>query len=174
VAEDGFDLTCAEEGVIFDLGFPQRLAWTAAGDDDGWLALDRNRNGQIDNEKELFGNGAPQPTPANGEQRNGFRALAVFDERSKGGNENGLIDRGDDAFSRLRVWQDLNHNGVSEPDELVRLTDVNVCVLDLLYVVKERVDQHGNVFYYRARVWDCSGRRRGWAWDVYLTAQPQP
>lgn len=174
VAGDGFDLTCAEEGVIFDLGFPQQLAWTTPDDDDGWLALDRNRDGVIDDEQELFGNGTPQPQPPAGELGNGFEALAVFDRQDRGGNENGLIDRGDAAFPRLRIWQDVNHNGISEPDELVKLADANLCVLDLLYVAKERVDEHGNVFYYRARVWDCSGRRRGWAWDVFLMAQPQP
>jgi hypothetical protein len=75
---------------------------------------------------------------------------------------------------RLRVWQDGNHNGISEPSELLPLEDVNVCIVELLYKAKEHVDEHGNVFYYRARTWDCSNRKRGWAWDVFLTAQPQP
>ena len=172
IARDGFKLTSAENGVLFDLGFPQQLAWTLPGDDDSWLCLDRNENGEIDDEKELFGNGTHQPPPPPGELKNGFRALAVFDRKNKGGNENGFIDQNDAAFSRLRVWQDLNHDGVSQPSELLRLADVDVCMLDLLYLVKEKVDPHGNVFYYRARVWDCAGHLRGWAWDVFLVAAP--
>ena len=63
IARDGFKLTSAENGVLFDLGFPQQLAWTLPGDDDSWLCLDRNENGEIDDEKELFGNGTHQPPP---------------------------------------------------------------------------------------------------------------
>ncbi|HWI66113.1 MAG TPA: hypothetical protein VNT75_30145, partial [Symbiobacteriaceae bacterium] len=55
----------------------------------GFLALDRNGNGKIDNGSELFG-------PATG---NGFSELAQLDA-----DGNQWIDAGDPAFANLQVW----------------------------------------------------------------------
>ena len=48
----------------------------------------------------------------------GFKALAMYDRRYYGGNNDDVIDAKDTVFSKLRVWVDSNHNGVSEPGEL--------------------------------------------------------
>jgi hypothetical protein len=176
ISGNGFNLTSAQSGVSFDLnsdGIREKLSWTSSDSDDGWLVLDRNSNGLVDSGAELFGNFTPQPRPLNGRPRNGFLALAEYDKAANGGNGDGLITKADAVFQLLRLWQDNNHNGLSEPPELTSLDSVGLVVLELDYKTSQRSDENGNRFTYRAKIKDARESQLGrWAWDVILVEAP--
>jgi hypothetical protein len=133
-------LTSATGGVYFDLavtGHPQRIAWTSANSPVGFLALDRNGNGIIDNGRELFGNFTQLSDGTLA--ANGFEALREFDV-----NRDGRIDAADPVFGQLRLWFDRNHNGFSEPDELFTLAAVGIDAIFTRYTEGSRTDEYGN------------------------------
>jgi len=173
---NGFNLTNAHDGVMFAPDSSSQLlrtAWTAPHSDDAFLVMDRNGNAMIDDGTELFGSASPQPAPPAGQLRQGFRALALYDKPEHGGNNDNQIDAGDPVFAQLELWQDRNHNGVSEAHELQPLSASPVRVIELDYRESRRTDEHGNGFRYRAKVRDARGAQVGrWAWDVFPVSAP--
>jgi hypothetical protein len=94
--------------------------------DDGFLVLDRNNNGTIDNGGELFGDST---TLSNGSlAADGFAALADQDS-----NHDGLVNSADANFAALRVWRDLNQDGISQSGELFTLADLNIASITVAH-----------------------------------------
>ena len=124
LGKDGFDIEKLENGTHFDLdsnGFAERMNWTRK---DGFLALDLNGNGVIDNGGELFGD---RTLLADGSYASGgFAALSQYDL-----NNDGVIDANDEIFSRLKVWTDKNGDGISAEDEVMTLEEAGISSIDL-------------------------------------------
>ncbi|MGY3496334.1 calcium-binding protein [Bradyrhizobium sp. USDA 4502] len=115
---DGIQLsTLAGSAVHFDFGgdgFSERTGWVSA--NDGILAIDANDNGTIDNGLELFGSTI----------QDGFAILEKLDT-----NQDGKIDAQDADFGKLRVWRDLNQDGVSDAGELQSLSSAGITSISL-------------------------------------------
>ena len=132
--------------MVFDIradGHPQQIPWTAD-TRNGYLVLDRNGNGLVDDGSELFGNVTPQPHSAH---PNGFLALAQYDW-----NGDGVIDSRDPIYSFLRIWVDANHDGICQPEELHTLPELGVFSISLDYSLSRRTDEFGNVFRLKAKI----------------------
>lgn len=117
---DGIELTDVNNGVHFDItgkGNLVQTAWVRGGD--ALLAMDRNRNGQIDSGLELFGD--------QWGSTNGFEELRKLDS-----NNDGFIGPEDKQFKDLVLWRD-NGDGVSSQDELFALSQLGIERIALNY-----------------------------------------
>ncbi|MBV7257405.1 cadherin domain-containing protein [Pacificimonas sp. WHA3] len=118
IENDGVSNVRVRNGPNFDQdgdGDAGRVGWIGASD--GFLVRDGNGNGVVDGADELR-------IGANGDS--GFAALRTFDA-----DANGLIDQNDAVFSSLKVWRDLDQNGVSSQDEIFSLADIGIDHLSL-------------------------------------------
>ena len=115
---DGIELTALNRSsAFFDLdgdGFRERTGWVNP--DDGLLALDRDGNGRIEGIAELFGS----PTTS------GYEELRALDS-----NRDGRITSQDAQFSALRIWRDLDGDGVSDAGELMSLGQAGITSISL-------------------------------------------
>ncbi|HDR1874638.1 TPA: hypothetical protein R4338_000852 [Pasteurella multocida] len=66
--------------------------------------------------------------------QHGFSALKDLDS-----NDDGVIDKQDTKFSELKLWRDLNQNGISEENELFNLSDFAIKSLHTAY--EDRYDE---------------------------------
>ena len=87
---DGKGVAFGEDSIELDItldGTAERFRNLAEGS--GFLVMDKNGNGEVDDGSELFG-------PQSG---NGFSELSAYDE-----DGNGWIDESDTAFNALKIW----------------------------------------------------------------------
>ncbi|HLO62597.1 MAG TPA: hypothetical protein VK165_06490 [Azonexus sp.] len=125
--------------LFFDLnadGIKTSVGWIAPSD--GLLALDRNGNGTIDDGSELFGDATPSYNTA-GTTADGFAALAQEDT-----NHDGMVNAQDANFANLRVWQDLNQDGISQSDELSTLDAAGIASFNVARTAHSQMLPSGN------------------------------
>jgi hypothetical protein len=105
--------------------------------DDGFLALDRNGNGLIDSGRELFGDATIKSDGTRA--ADGFAALADLDS-----NADGKISSLDAQFASLRVWRDLNQDGISQSGELFTLDALGIAAIDVARTANNQTLANGN------------------------------
>ena len=117
---DGIELTSlASSNVRFDLdgdGLQERVGWVSA--QDGLLIHDLNGNGIVDDVGELFGSA----------NVDGYDELKLLDS-----NSDNKITSLDSEFGNLKVWRDINQDGVSTSDEMFTLAQVGISRFNLTY-----------------------------------------
>jgi protocatechuate 3,4-dioxygenase beta subunit len=111
--------------------------------DDGFLAIDSNGNGLIDNISELFGGL---------NKGDGFSRLGSFDS-----NGDGLVNFRDNDFAGLKIWQDLDGNHKTDAGELLSLTDAGVTSLNVNFNEMPFLDAQGNLLLERGSAELASG-----------------
>ncbi|MGY2172782.1 hypothetical protein ACW9I7_30020, partial [Pseudomonas gingeri] len=135
---DGIETVSANSGITFDFdadGVRTGTGWVKG--DDGFLVLDRNGNGQVDNGFELFG---VDTIKSDGTKAsNGFDALKDLDS-----NGDGVFDERDTEFVNVRVWQDKNQDGVSQASELKSLSELHIQSINLV-ATNSAQNSNGNI-----------------------------
>jgi hypothetical protein len=94
--------------------FREKTGWLSG--DDGFLVLDGNGNGRIDDISEMFGNRA----------QGGYDELRAYDT-----NGDGRISVGDLVWRELKVWQDRDRDGETDAGELKSLTALGIVEFSL-------------------------------------------
>lgn len=110
---NGTSAQLTDQKFSFDLdsdGKTEQMSFVSAGS--GFLALDKNGNGTIDNGSELFGT----------QSGNGFADLSAYDS-----DGNQWIDENDAVYSKLQVWS----KDANSKDQLGTLAQRNVGALYL-------------------------------------------
>ncbi len=155
LGDEGFNLSSAEDGVYFDIkGDGSRVKTAFIQGNNAFLYLDGNGNGVVDDANELFGD--------HGGYANGFEKLAQHDD-----NGDGVIDENDAVYKDLKVWRDLNGDGVNQADESMSLAEAGVESLSLNHDNNRSYDAHGNVIGERSTFTRFDGSQGGMA-DVWL------
>lgn len=122
---DGINTISFKKGVNFDINGDSRLEQTGWIDGkDGFLVLDVNKDGIINDGSELFGQGT---NLSNGMKANtGYEALSQYDT-----NKDNLIDTNDHIFESLQVWVDENVDAITTKDELFTLSQLGIKSISL-------------------------------------------
>ena len=118
--------------IIYEDGTTDKYVYNA----DGLLVFDRNNDGYINDNSELFGNFTTS----------GFVELRAIDS-----NSDGFITAADNNFSDLQIWRDLDTDGRSDVNELYSLDELDItrisAVADNVYILNAGNEIKETTFY---------------------------
>lgn len=118
---DGLDLVGVNDSLIVSRlpsGYLARTSWV--GPTDGFLAVDRDGDGQINRTSEISFLGDREGATTD------LEGLQAWDT-----NGDGQISNLDDGWTRLKLWVDTNQNGRSTTGELRTLDEVGIIAINL-------------------------------------------
>jgi len=167
-------LTSPLAGISFDLlgqdakpvpHTPVDISWFKENTTQYYFLALPDENGEVYGIDQLFGNDTMGPDGHL--SANGFAALAKYDIRSAGAISQGvkmatpdkMITPEDPVFDKLRLWQDRNRDGRSQPGELFTLREMGFSAISLDYDPHYfEEDRHGNQIRFKSVVKTNDGR----------------
>lgn len=173
VSLDGTDILPSGKTVEFkldpNLGLNKntKSAWIKGQKGHGFLAVDKNGNGIIDDGRELFGNFSGGKS-----YEDGYKALIdLFDA-----NEDKVITGKE--LQEILFWEDLNEDGISQKEEISKLVDRGVTKIDAKNVSNTKLILGSGIY---AKPHNTKGvtleinnkESTGKSWDVWLKADVQ-
>jgi len=145
---DGVKLTnYIDAPVLFDIDHDsgatkEQTGWVSA--QDGIVVYDRNSNDKIDDISETLSeyfNGAVGTNGSGGTKpyANGLAALKSLDS-----NSDNQFTSADTAWENVKVWVDVNHDGITDAGELKTLSSLNITSINLNQTAQSGLVRDGN------------------------------
>ncbi len=155
-------LSSPTQGVLFDiLGAnsspvpytPVQISWFRNQPQFYFLALP-DASGRVKGIDQLFGDNTKGPDGKFADH--GFAALKKLDS-----NNDDIIDANDAVFAKLRMWNDVNGDGVAQSSEMFTLDHMGVVSVGLKFDSRYyETDQYGNQIKFKSIVKTASGRNQ--------------
>ncbi len=129
----------------------------------GFLAIDLNKNGSIDDGSELFGN-----YTAKHSFQNGYEALEAIADQNKDKLITGT------ELNQLVLWQDANEDGISQSHEIQSLKQLGITQLDAGKNLSMQKTQIAEGIYAMpsSESGVLSGSGKGKSWDLWFEKYP--
>ncbi|WP_413578455.1 EF-hand domain-containing protein [Bdellovibrio sp. HCB290] len=141
----------------FPLNPGGKVYWPNANSPGFFLAMDRDKNGRIDQKDELFGD--------NSTDVNGFESLRKLDT-----NKDGVINAKDKKFKHLVLWNDKNGDGISQTSEMTKAS-LKLTKISLKYEKNFESRGKNAEIRERSKFWytDAKGKTRtGNIYDIWF------
>ncbi len=142
----GIKLTAPMDGIQFDIlgqrsapiaHAKKQISWLQAGQEYYFITLP-NDSSRVLGIDQMFGDNTRGPDGKY--SANGYLALAKYDD-----DHDGFITGEDEIFSKLRLWNDDNRDGISQASELFSLEEKKISLIDLHYDKRyKEQDAYGN------------------------------